>query len=305
MATNQRVTTSIVEVSPLAEGGDGMGQRLADTQRAIAHTSPLIAELRELHKQRQDIVRAQTRLTNQVEAIHRRITGMKADERKKALAQLTKQQRACHLGRDGQKDAARSDAIEIGEGHGILDSQYGYALPDLPSLIAHAELAAMPILNMHAAGTPERRAIEKSLEKLAKQLPVYPWVASVRGFGAGSLAAIVGECGDLDNYANPAKVWKRMGLAVIDGERQRKVTGADALDHGYAPQRRAIMWNIGECLVKQNDGEYRAYYESEKARIAELHPDFTPALVNNRAKRHMTKRLLRDLWRQWREPVTG
>lgn len=42
-----------------------------------------------------------------------------------------------------------------------------------------------------------------------------------------------------------------MGMAVIEGERQRRVTGAAALDHGYNAERRSLMWNIGCCLKAQ------------------------------------------------------
>lgn len=58
----------------------------------------------------------------------------------------------------------------------------------------------------------------KQMEKLAKQLPVWTaWGEGVRAFGARSLAVIVGEAGDLSNYATHSKLWKRMGLAVMDG----------------------------------------------------------------------------------------
>lgn len=40
-----------------------------------------------------------------------------------------------------------------------------------------------------------------------------------------------------------------MGLAVIKGERQRRVGGELALEHGYSPQRRSLMWNIENQLI--------------------------------------------------------
>lgn len=160
------------------------------------------------------------------------------------------------------------------------------------------------------------RAQQRELARLGSMLPVHAWQRGVRGFGEVGLARIVAECGDLRNYAGPAKVWKRMGLAVIDGERQRKVTGAAALTHAYVPRRAAIMYNIGESLLKTNDGAYRETYLRRKAIEQEAHPEWAaeksvdrltgkpvsahPKHYHNRARRYMVKLLLKDLWQAWR-----
>lgn len=146
-----------------------------------------------------------------------------------------------------------------------------------------------------------RKAVEKRLAKLAKDLPVAPWVADVRGFGIASLAAVVGEAGDITTYSNPAKLWKRMGLAVMgDGTRQRRISGADALEHGYSPSRRSVMWNIGTCIIKAG-GAYKEIYNTRKE--YELTRVETKAHAHNRAQRYMEKRLLRDLWSAWRAAI--
>ena len=165
-----------------------------------------------------------------------------------------------------------------------------------------ADVVSLPLIEARTVIHSHRKPLEKRLEKLAKELPVWPWVESVRGFGAVSLAQIIGETGDLSNYDNPAKVWKRMGLAVMDdGTRQRRVAGADAIAHGYVPRRRSVMFVIGDVLVKSNrDGEYRTLYLSRKEYEREHHPEMTPMQLHRRAQRYMEKRLLRDLWRDWR-----
>jgi hypothetical protein len=168
---------------------------------------------------------------------------------------------------------------------------------------------------------------KKQMEALAKQLPVWPWVESVRGFGAVSLAVIVAEAGDLSHYDNPARLWKRMGLAVMDGVRQgglsKTASKAAWIAHGYNRQRRALVFVIGDSLVKGNaDGPYRALYlarkelERQKAEAAGL--TVAPAAkipakrasefmseghVHRRAQRVMEKRLLRDLWSEWRRAI--
>ena len=81
------------------------------------------------------------------------------------------------------------------------------------------------------------------MAKLAKQLPAYEWVKGVRGFGDLSFARIIAETGDLSGYANPGKVWKRLGLAVFDGRAQRRTRDAEkAVEQGYSPRRRSTSW---------------------------------------------------------------
>lgn len=151
----------------------------------------------------------------------------------------------------------------------------------------------------------------KRMEKLAEQLPV--WSAfgdAVRGFGPGSLAVIVGEAGDLALYASDAKLWKRMGLAVIDGVRQgglrSNASKEDWIMHGYSPVRRSRMWNIGDAMIKGNrDGVYRAAYLRRKAYEHAREPEMSKLHAHRRAQRYMEKRLLRDLWRAWRRTTAS
>ncbi|MDZ7735908.1 MAG: hypothetical protein U5P41_07265 [Gammaproteobacteria bacterium] len=85
-----------------------------------------------------------------------------------------------------------------------------------------------------------------------KTLPVWPRLADIRGLGSLGLALIVGAAGNLSDYPDHSKLWKRLGLAVIDGGRQRRVAGNNdlAVRHGYSPQRRADIWRIGDSLFR-------------------------------------------------------
>lgn len=163
----------------------------------------------------------------------------------------------------------------------------------------------------------------KEMERLAASLPV--WAAfgeGVRGFGARSLAVIIGEAGDLSAYPKKGHLWKRMGLAVIDGVRQgglkKSASAEDWIEHGYNRQRRSRMFVIGDCLVKSGDRYRQVYlrrkdYERVKAETAGL--TVAPAakipakrkaefvadgVIHRRAQRYMEKMLLRDLWAAWR-----
>ena len=151
----------------------------------------------------------------------------------------------------------------------------------------------------------EKNAL-KQMEKLARGFPVWPiYCENVRGFGAASLAVIVAEAGDLANYPDVSKLWKRMGLAVMDGTRQgglAKGAGAEAwIEHGYNPMRRSRMWNIGDAIIKGNrDGYYRTLYLERKAFELAREPEMKPIKAHRRAQRYMEKRLLKHLWQAWR-----
>lgn len=74
----------------------------------------------------------------------------------------------------------------------------------------------------------------------------------------------------------------------------------------FSPTRRALMHVIGDALVKQNklpeggDATYRAVYVARKAYERARAPQMTPMHAHKRAMRLMEKRLIRDLWAEWR-----
>lgn len=164
----------------------------------------------------------------------------------------------------------------------------------------------------------------KSMVELAKTLPVYSWwQGNVFKDGAISLAVIIGEAGDLSQYSNPGKLWKRMGLAVIDGVRQGGLTkGAaaeDWIEHGYNRVRRSRMFVIGDTLIKNPGGKYRQVYLErkayEQAKAKEMGLIVAPSAkipakrksefisdghIHRRSQRYMEKRLLKNVWQAWR-----
>jgi hypothetical protein len=148
---------------------------------------------------------------------------------------------------------------------------------------------------------------KKEMAKLAKRLPVWEaFGAGVRGFGEVSLAVIVAEAGDLSNYANPGKLWKRLGLAPgqnrVPPNLSREQRAQAWIERGYSPRRRSHIWNIGDALIKGNqDGPYRTLYLERKAYEHARDPEMTKMHAHRRAQRYMEKRLLRDLWQAWRE----
>lgn len=188
----------------------------------------------------------------------------------------------CRAWTDGDKKAANALFTAITKGK---DSKPDLALQLAPYLLAMAEFKK------------RLKPVKKNLRKLARETPYWPWIKAVRGFGDFNLAKVIGAAGAIEAYRNPSCLWKRMGLAVIDGERQRRVANDKelAIRHGYDAQRRAIVFLIGECLLKAK-GPYRAVYDERRAHTAISHPEWPPIQSHKDGMRIMTKRVLRDLW---------
>lgn len=129
------------------------------------------------------------------------------------------------------------------------------------------------------------KGLEREMVQMASALPVAKWVAEQdqRGFGLLSLATVVGECGNLNNYMGPMKLWRRFGLMpwtfpryepqdneepgtpmprhpdakVLMGStwrvgRQGKLPAEEWSKFGYSPRRRSISYLIGVALLKTN-----------------------------------------------------
>jgi hypothetical protein len=272
------------------------------------HTYPMPAEQRDAvasindaWRKRQGIVRAMTRLSLQAQATLR--SGRDREEAAKHYAVVA-------------KDMTHADYPNIA-----------------PYLEAKEPLATY------------REAYEKSLVQLVKRLPIYAWAKGVSGLGDVSLAGLIGECSgcnletdehwSIGQMKSVSAFWKRMGVGVVGGIRQQRVKGDAAIEHGYVAERRSVLWNIGECIIKaqwrkENTvhaygklyGEIKANMQArneagefsdtaleiaarmKKAGSKPLAENvagrLTPSHINNRAKRHVTKRLLRDLFVEWR-----
>ncbi len=256
----------------------------ADLQEPVAArtelpSNPLINAIRELHRKRQDLHGAEKRLTLQIKAICRRVCDNDKDEGNRMYAAL-------------KKGDEHPKAIHLSHLQTFFTAQTFFE--------------------------DARGGVEDQLEERAKALPIAAWMKTVKGFGIGSLAAIVGEAGDLASYSNHSKLWKRFGLAPFHGKALSSCKGSDLtkdewVEAGYSPSRRSIVWNVGACLLKSQSaridketgevkaeaGTYRQVYDAR--REYETARGIAKAQAHARAQRYMEKRFLRDLWRAWRD----
>lgn len=164
--------------------------------------------------------------------------------------------------------------------------QKGRSDDSLAAVVLEPFIADIKAWNKRLA--PRRSALEK------KATATGYWDLIPRGFGAFNLAFLIGEVGELASYRNPSCLWKRMGLAVIDGARQRKHTNKELADvHGYCPRRRALAYIIGDCLIRAKSPAADVYVKRKLEKIA---LGWTKLHAHRDAKMYMVKRVLRDLW---------
>lgn len=262
----------------------------------------IIDDLRETHRVRTDFHRAEKGMTNRIKAVCRRM----------CIKRIVEDRVRSKASKNDKEETIRERILKQGttEAEKLYKAMYGNGEHELAG---EALGYLMPMFDARASLTTKRAEAEKALQKRAKDLSVWPWAESIRGVNSLSLGQIIAEAGDLNNYPRIEHLWKRMGMAVVNGERQRKKSGKEALDHGYDPNRRSIVWNVGESMIKQQirrdkqTGESHAigpYGELYKWRKATKGPKMaeqgcSDIHIHNEAKRYMEKQFLEDLYRAW------
>jgi hypothetical protein len=192
-------------------------------------------------------------------------------------------------------------------------------------------LPMIPITAMSRAVWDKKRdEIETNMRKLAASLPVLAWVKQhAKGVGDLGLARIVGEAPLIGQYQTHEKLWKRLGVAVVAGERQQKKRDRDeAKLHGYAPRRRAECWSVcsdtmfraqwrgadddDPDAIGKPIGPYGAvYWRRKQETLARIEATgnlpfddpkkWTKKRCDADARRVMAKEFLRDLWNVWHD----
>ncbi len=296
--------------APLIADPTNSGQSNLDTQNDYAAAGdeeatmaltpippmpPLIAELIAQHRQREALHRAEKSLTLQVKANCRWLC-----ERDKAAAKTL------------------YDAMMKEDPHALGELFWG---------------ANLPFINAREQIKPERLRIEKRMEEISVQFPVAEWWCEESGRNLLGLAQIIGETGDLSNYADPSKLWARLCVSVENGQAKKRRRG---VDNGYNATRRSVSWRVSDSLfkgqsqlvdketgeVKREAGPYRLVYDARKVRevekAAEEGLEVRPAAkipaakaslyrseghIHKRAMRYMEKRQLKHLWQAWRAAI--
>jgi len=304
--------------------------------------SALLLDIRETHRQQRDLMRTAKKVENQIGSICRRHTGEVfrgkegskkvrvpspiADALQKECISYVRANRRFLKKEQERERKAMLWQIENPD-------KKAKALQPLkrPADLSLEALQLFPFLEPFIVGflgfEESSEAQTRMLEERATQLPVYVFVQQVKGLGAHGLAQIIGECGDLSNYATPPKLWTRMCVGRrqnLDGSWSNQGFTADGstergkgdfikknLDaegrfvHWYNAERRSLLFVICDSLIKGNGGEYKALYDAQKAAYIEKWQLAKPGRAHYAALRYLGKRLLKHLWIVWRAIERG
>jgi hypothetical protein len=302
--SRSKAAKAVVNVLPplsLPSGSDKeageRGRSLLDTLKSGAVSPALIGIIRERCARRNAAMSACTRISNQTGALARRFLGWQTNKAKKDQTEISKEEQT----KIKEVAAAIVTAVKKETASELPKDQQEVAIM-IAEFVVHSEYAKKPFKDI-------KEKEEEELEKLAEQLPAAAFIKSIKGVGLLKLAQIIGETGDLHGYSNPGKLWKRLGLAPYKGRspstwRMTKDNGLKAEDWvamGYSPMRRALMFVIGDCLIKTKaDHVYKELYYSRKEYEIAREPDIKPIIAHRRAHRIMVKRLVKHIWQAWR-----
>lgn len=171
--------------------------------------------------------------------------------------------------------------------HAAIEMMYG----------RHLAAAYAPI----AAGLKEAEA---ACINAVKATPYWPILDRVEHLGDIGLAGIIGYAGDLSLCQHPYWLYRRFGLAFVNGERQRKTTNADLAQLlGYSPSRRSFLHTIAVSAGVMHKGRYRTMYDKSKAVELKRELDGKPLSkihAHRRALRVVAKTILLDVLEAWR-----
>lgn len=262
-------------------------------------TTAQMNSLRRLAIQYNGWTRSHTRLTNQIKGYCRMYAGEIGLKRSPASDALCK-----------QLDDLGEEAIETRH----------FSRPDGFDLALWAQIE--PLLYARLPVAVARMAASKNLEQAAGKLPIAGWMERIKGVGLHRLGLLVGVV-DPGRCETVAKFWFLLSIGIAkDGLAQRRWKTERGEDdpkwklHKYSPARRALVWNIGDGLIKaqvrkvkdengkdtgerRSLGTYGQMYLDRKAYEKERNPDISDFHAHRRAQRYMEKAFLRDLWLQW------
>ena len=240
------------------------GHSIIETQPRTAPAPTLdqiIGTLQQYSNIYERFVSANTKLILQLKAMARwyKIPGKEVDKILKGKGQYEDETQFDSAGWNGVNghDACDNQDHNADQGNG---GQVGIETqaPSAPEILQAFMQNALPFVDSLEAIGARREYYGKEIKRLARMLPVWPWVRdNVHGMGELRLGLLIGSTGDLTagnmitrtiwrgdkktgkkitetivSYTNPAKVWKRMGMGVTDGRADRRIRRLTSFHEG-------------------------------------------------------------------------
>lgn len=125
------------------------------------------------------------------------------------------------------------------------------------------------LLEFKKKGTEFEKYYHKQIMKLVKDEKIFKnYLVDIKGVAELSAANLIGYLGYCEGFDTISKLWRYCGLAVMDGQAERKRRGEHI---HYNPRLKTFMYKISDCFVKQGDG-YRKIYDKFKKKYQKAHP---------------------------------
>lgn len=187
--------------------------------------------------------------------------------------------------------ASNNRAISAERGKSMMSAQMEYDMIELLDLEASEEFA------------------RKKMIYCGSQVgPIWNWVTSIKGLGAGTLAAqLLALIDDISIPPYPSSLCRFAGFSVTpDGKAEKCQRGVKS---PYNRKLKGVCWNVADQFIRHYTPIYREIYDDEKERQRLLHPEkikvdgkwrYNDGHLHNRAWRKMVKMFLGHLWLQWR-----
>ena len=281
-------------LAPDSQTIDGADQ-LWHAAKATHNVSVTVELLRQLQRRRRFAIKMQSKIDRGTEAYlatqHGYSAALPEKERREIFDRVGKLRRAVEKGEAAQGSHAEKAIANV-----------SVSPHDIAVILASAK--------GRDAFDAMRQSVESEMRRNVRTLPIWQWAKEVRGLGELGVAIVIGEAGNLSLYPKKGHLWKRLGLAVIDGERQQRKSGKEAAAaHGYSPQRRSEMWVLADSMLraqlrKQDEaqstslGLYGDLYLRRRA-TTEQREGWTKAHSHADAKRYMWKGVLKHMRAAW------
>ena len=160
---------------------------------------------------------------------------------------------------------------------------------------------------------------EKEIAKLIKKQPLWlTYLKDVKGIGPLYAANLLGYIGNIKRFPTVSSLWKYAGLAVVNGQSDRRIKGQHI---SYNPYLKTLcLGKIADNFVrsgKKNAGTYRILYDKYKAEEQEKHPEpvkstkttgpkqfYTKGHIEKLTRRKVVKEFVKELYLQWQTVET-
>tara|TARA_Y100000593_G_scaffold88407_1_gene170650 strand:+ start:81 stop:920 length:840 start_codon:yes stop_codon:yes gene_type:complete len=146
----------------------------------------------------------------------------------------------------------------------------------------------------------QSKALDKVITQIVKKHPAWTgFLCDVKGVGPHLAALVIGGIRDVEPLTTVSKVWYLCGLAVLDGEIQRKRRGSVL---NYDNRLKSILLGrVAKQLLMNKDPFATKLYAEYKEYEFKRNPEIKKMHAHRRAIRRVVKLLVSCMWRAWRE----